>query len=59
MSFAHLECVAMYLGMVDGPMYYEIDVNEQDPFVMMAWRCTKLTDVSIIGGYFFTDNLKI
>lgn len=37
--------------MCDGPLYYEIDLNEQDPFVMMAWRCTRLSSFSVVGEY--------
>ncbi|XP_067936145.1 F-box only protein 33-like [Watersipora subatra] len=36
-------------SMREGPMYYDISVDEQDPFVMMAWRCKNLTSFIVIG----------
>ena len=33
----------------DGPLFYDIEADEQDPFVMMAWRCKKLALLRVIG----------
>ena len=32
-------------------MYYDIGVDEQDPFVMMAWRCKNLSSFTVLGMY--------
>ena len=41
-------------GMSDGwgPTFYD-DGSETDPFVMLAWKCKKLTHLTVIGKYFY------
>lgn len=47
-----LKSVHIVDGLDNGmPVEYEVTTNE-DPFVMMAWRCLKLTQFTLIGLYF-------
>jgi len=39
--------------MREGPIFYDIGVDEQDPFVMMSWRCKKLSSFSVIGLLYY------
>ncbi|KAL4227833.1 cellular protein metabolic process [Mactra antiquata] len=44
-------------GMEDGlPVMYEVTANE-DPFVMMAWRCMKLTHFTFIGYHIAEEDV--
>ncbi|KAF6038181.1 FBXO33 [Bugula neritina] len=44
-----LQSLLIVESMREGPIFYDIGVDEQDPFVMMSWRCKKLSSFSVIG----------
>lgn len=44
-----LQSVYILDGLMDGYPVPYISQTDEDPFVMLAWRCNKLQDFSLIG----------
>lgn len=44
-----LKSVYILDGLMDGYPVPYISQTDEDPFVMLAWRCNKLQDFSLIG----------
>ena len=52
-----LRSIQIVDGMVDGrPNIYQTALGEEDPFVMLAWRCPNLTKFTLTGKLFLNTS---